>query len=327
MSPFLQALIKTINFYGRFTPTFTRVGFVARGLPFRPLRADLTEQNWLITGASGGLGRAAALAAAGKGARVFAVGRNTLALSQLVLDARALSGTILPVVCDLSSMAAIAAVTRQAVFKGVAFDVLINNVGILLRSYSRTPEGFETSYATNLLGHYMLTELLFAEGRLAKGARIVNVVSGGFYNAPLNTDMLNMPETSFNGFLAYASHKRAQLALADHWRTAFAAAGVRAYAAHPGWADTDGVKSSLPKFRKVLAPILRNGAEGVDTIVWLAATAPPEVSGEVWFDRKPRTAHVYPHTRTPKATPQDIVDRLAQDRDAILNKEPVAVQA
>ena len=316
--PFLQALMKSVNFYARFAPSFTRVGYIARGLPFKPVRADYSGQTWLVTGATGGLGRAAALRAVRKGATVYAVGRNVAALDALQAAAAGASGRIVPVVCDLSSMRAVSDLTRRPEIAALKFDVLVNNVGLLMRSYQATAEGLETSYATNLLGHYILTEQMHAEGLLASEAAIINVVSGGLYNLPLTKSMLNIPEEKFNGFAAYAAHKRAQVALTEHWRAAFADIGARTYAVHRGWADTAGVKTSLPKFRKILAPILRNDAEGAATIDWLAARRPPEVVDELWFDRKPRTAHAYPHTRTPRATPADIVAFLERDRQALV---------
>lgn len=308
----LQALIKVANFYTRFAPSFTRVGYIARGLPLRRVRRDLAGQNWLVTGATGGIGRAAALLAAGRGARVFALGRNEAALAELVESSKRLRGSIVPIRCNLDAIASIAKLTETWP-SDAPLDVLVNNVGILNRGFSRTDEGFETSYATNLLGHYVLTEGLFRNARITAGAAIINVVSGGLYNAPLNIDWLDMPSESFNGFLAYASHKRGQLALADHWRGRFESKFVRTYAVHPGWADTAGVKTSLPTFRKILAPILRKAREGADTIDWLAAERPEEVFDKVWFDRKPRSAHAYPHTRTAKATSTELVEHLERD--------------
>ena len=111
--PFWQALMKSVNFYARFAPSFTRVGYVARGLPFKPVKADYSGQTWLVTGATGGLGKATALRAAAKGATVYAVGRNVKALADLVREARG-PGSIVPVTCDLSSMAAVAPAMASA---------------------------------------------------------------------------------------------------------------------------------------------------------------------------------------------------------------------
>ncbi|RYE58969.1 MAG: SDR family NAD(P)-dependent oxidoreductase, partial [Hyphomicrobiales bacterium] len=162
--PFLQALMKSLNFYGRFAPSFTRVGYIARGLPFRPVRANYAGQSWLVTGATGGLGRAATLRAVKKGATVHAVGRNVAALESLQAAAEKLPGKVVPVICDLSSMRTVSDLTRRPEIASQTFDVVVNNVGLLMRSYTATAEGLETSYATNLLGHYILTEQMHAEG-------------------------------------------------------------------------------------------------------------------------------------------------------------------
>lgn len=303
--PPMQALIGSLVFYGRFAPSFTRIGYVARGLPFRPVKTRAEGEVWLVTGATGGLGRATALRAARRGATVLAVGRNRAALDSLA--------AAVPVVCDLSDMRAVAALPAAPELAGRPVDVLVNNVGVLIRDFSRTPEGLETSYATNLLGHHVLTNGLVAAGKLARGAVILNVVSGGLYSVPLNTRMLNMPEAHYNGFAAYASHKRAQLALTDHWSGAFADLGVRTYAVHPGWADTPGVQTSLPVFRRLLGPILRDSHQGADTLDWLAAARPPEAIDQIWFDRRPRPAHAFAHTRQPAATTAQLLDLLHAD--------------
>lgn len=308
----LQGLSKTINFYGRFAPSFTQLGYVARLLPFRPIAADFSGQSWLVTGATGGIGRATALLAAAKGAQVFAVGRNRDALGSLIAEAAGLKGSIVPVVCDLSSIAAIDALARGSQISN-PINVLVNNVGILSREYSSTSEGFETTYATSLLGHFHLTEALREIKHLADGVVLINVASGGMFNVPLNLPMIDQAEEGFNGFAAYASHKRAQVALADHWRAEFGHCDGHAYAVHPGWADTAGVQSSLPTFRKILRPILRNSYQAADTIIWLAANRPEAIVDRVWFDRKQRTTHPFPHTKQSMTTVPQLVARLDAD--------------
>lgn len=305
---------KLVEFYARFTVSFTRIGYGLRGIPFRPVKADYSGQTWLVTAATGGIGRGAVVAALTKGARVFAVGRNQAAFAVLAETTKHLPGVLVPVMCDLSSMTAVSAMTRTPPVAGVKFDVVVNNVGILNRSFRINPDGFEHSYAVNLLGHYILVQQLFEAGGLAEGATLIEVVSGGLYNAPFNLEGIAQDAAGYNGFLAYAAHKRAQLALVDYWRSRL---HVHTYAFHPGWADTDGVKRSLPKFRKILAPILRSEAEGADTIDWLAANKPKEVADKIWFDRKPRTAHVYPRTRQPTTTIAEVIALLETDREKL----------
>jgi dehydrogenase/reductase SDR family member 12 len=318
MPKMLQGVSKTLNFYGRFAPSFTRIGYVARLLPLRPIAADFSGQNWLVTGATGGIGKATALLAAARGAHVFAVGRNTDALASLVAEAVGLRGAIVPIQCDLSSIKAIDRLARGEEVSG-PIDVLVNNVGILNRAHSATPEGFETTYATSLLGHFHLTEALGEVGRLADRVVVINVASGGMFNVPLNLAMIDQKEKGFNGFASYASHKRAQVALADHWRAKFGALGADTYAIHPGWADTAGVRTSLPTFRKILKPVLRNAEQAADTVIWLAAERPEGLEDRVWFDRKHRTTHPFPHTRQPLTTVPELVARLEADCNRVLS--------
>lgn len=327
----IAAAVKFVRFYARFTPSFTAVGYFARGLPLRPIRAHLTGATWLVTGAAGGLGRAIAVAAARAGAHVYAVARRPDALSELVRAARGLRGEITPVQCDLSRMADVRAlVLPDAPWEKTGIDVLVNNVGVLAVSHALTEEDFETSYATNLLGHYVLTEGLFASGAFRAGGAIVNMTSGGLYNAPLNTQNLDMPAQRFSGPGAYAAHKRAQLALADIWRTAHAETGVRTYAVHPGWADTGGVRTSMPRFRRTLKTILRTPEQGADTALWLGAHRPVEAEDQVWFDRRPRSPHAYPHTRAPLVSHGELIARLETDCERVLGPDwrpaPAAVR-
>ncbi len=75
--------MKVMVFYGRFAPSFTAVGYVARGLPLRPLKATFKGQTWLVSGATGGIGKGIALGAAQRGATVLAVGRKESTLAML----------------------------------------------------------------------------------------------------------------------------------------------------------------------------------------------------------------------------------------------------
>lgn len=295
--------MKALKFYARFLPSFTAIGHVARGLSRRPVQADFSGQTWMVTGATGGIGRAIALAAAAAGAHVIAVGRRAALLEEL---AAAAAGTITPVAGDLSLVAR----NRELADRHRDIDVLVNNVGVLDTEYHRTEEGFSRMYATNLLGHFALTEGLLSHERLRRGV-IINVTSGGAYNAPLNLPGLDAREADFNGFTAYASQKRAQIALADHWNEAVP--GLRAYTMHPGWVRTDGVRSALPWMDRWIGPVLRTPAQGADTVLWLAATRPPPQADVIWFDRAPRTAHMFATTRDAKSTIPALVARLQHD--------------
>jgi dehydrogenase/reductase SDR family protein 12 len=305
-----RLLKKIAAFYARFTLSFTQIGYRARRLTWAPTPLDFSGQHWLITGASGGIGRQIALDAAGAGASVTAVARNGAKLAQLIADARALGIRGLDTeVCDFSLQADTARLVEKLAGSGRCIDVLVNNVGVLSDDHVLTGEGRESSFTVNLLSHYLLTEGLIRRGVFAAGRPLViNMTSAGGYNVPLNTAMLNVVDPArFNGTAAYGFHKRAMMVLNQYWRGRFGPRGFTFYVMHPGWADTEGVKRSLPRFRKILKPILRDAASGADTALWLAATRPAQPEEEiVWFDRKVRPAHVYERTRISKDTPQSL---------------------
>ena len=123
--------------------------------------------------------------------------------------------------------------------------------------------------------------------------------SGGMYAAPLTIAGLEMAEADYRGTDQYARAKRAQVTLTQLWAARIDARAAVFHAVHPGWADTPGVETSLPRFHRLLGPLLRTPDEGADTIAWLAADddRPVATSGRFWHDRRPRAIHRLPRTR------------------------------
>jgi len=309
-------LKKIVAFYQRFLPSFSAIGYRWRSLFWKRLKPDFTGQVWLVTGASGGIGGAIVAGALKGGATVFAVARSADKLAAL---AAASPGRVIPIPADVSLVAEARRVAREVIASGRKLDVLMNNVGVLLDDLSVTSEGFETSYATNILNHFVLTEALLAARAFKSGAAIVNMSSGGMYNAPLTLDYMGMKKPGkYSGVYAYAVHKRGQAELTKFWQEKHGAEGLHFYVMHPGWADTQGVKTAMPRFRKILRLVLRNDAQGADTAIWLAATRPTKEGPEAfWLDRAPRAAHAYPATRITKYTPADLADFLRKDAEKV----------
>jgi dehydrogenase/reductase SDR family member 12 len=195
----------------------------------------------------------------------------------------------------------------------------------LLDDLSITGEGFETSYATNLLTHWVLTDALLQGSALTPQATIIEMSSGGMYNAPLTLDYMGMKDPKkYNGVYAYAVHKRGQAELVKYWQGRYGAGGLRCYVMHPGWADTDGVKTAMPNFRRRLRTVLRDSAQGADTAIWLAATRPSTEGPEAfWFDRKPRSPHAFPHTVKSRYTADNLAEFLAKEAAKVV-EHPVA---
>jgi NAD(P)-dependent dehydrogenase (short-subunit alcohol dehydrogenase family) len=107
---------------------------------------------------------------------------------------------------------------------------------------------------------------------------------------------------SYDGVIAYAETKRAQVVLAEIWAEKLEGTSVVVNAMHPGWAETPGVEQSLPNFFRLSRAILRTPAEGADTVVWLAASERGrDSSGRFFFDRAPRRTHLLPFTKESEA--------------------------
>ena len=197
--------LASLFFYARFFHSFSRLG-VWRCQKGEPAAADaFAGQRWLVTGATGGIGRALALGAARRGAELVAVGRNASALAELC--AAAPDARIRPLCCDLASvrdtLAAIDTIDAP-------LDVLVNNVGVMRHDFQCTEEGVESSFATNLLVPFAMTERLIDSARLDSRSLVLSMSSGGQYGAKLEVDQLEAGSADrHDGFMAYAQHKRA----------------------------------------------------------------------------------------------------------------------
>lgn len=318
MSKF-QQMTRGLAFFSRFAPSFTAIGFKIRSRQWDMKTNDLTGQTWLVSGATAGIGEATVLAALRQGANVIAVARSDEKLAALKRAAKHDADRLALWKAELSLQSEIHRLLAELIAQETKIDVLVNNVGILNHHHTTTNEGHETSYATNLLNHHILSQGLIDDGALVTGARLINVASGGLYNVPRNTYMLDQGASDFNGLLAYASHKRAQVALADYYQAQdqskdkSSCCKLRCYAMHPGWVKTPGVKTSLPAMHEKMGNILRTPAQGADTILWLGATGPAPQADKIWFDRKARSPYVFKHTRKAEVSVDEVVAYLEKD--------------
>jgi NAD(P)-dependent dehydrogenase (short-subunit alcohol dehydrogenase family) len=289
----MKKAIGAAVFYARFAIPFSRIGF-RRRVGEAGLDADFSGQRWVVSGATGGIGRAIALGAAARGATVLALGRDMRKLDALAKEATG-PGHIQPMPVDLSLMRDVARAAGEIAIAGPV-DVLVHNVGVMCHEYRRTAEGLELGFATNLLGHWVLDQGLRRGGALTAGSAIISMSSGGMYGAALDLDALQAPDAaSHDGFTAYAQHKRAQVELTHYWNR-LGPGQARAWVMHPGWVDTDGVRSALPGFRKLFRSVLRTADDGADTALWLAATRPDTGEG-IWLDRHRDSEHAFGFTR------------------------------
>ena len=304
--------LASLLFYARFVRQFSALGYRRAARGWSPMVPDFNGQTWLVTGATGGIGRAIALAANRYGARVLAVGRSAPKGRALKAASR-VPGRLLPITAELSLLAAIRRLVTVPSVAARPIDVLVNNVGVLLHAHQLTAEGLETSFATNLLGPYVLTEALHRGGQLAPDGLVINVASGGMYGSPLRLAAMNALDPGrFDGMAAYAMHKRAQVELTRAWNRRWQGRPT-VHVMHPGWVDTAGVQTALPGFRRRLKGVLRDAEQGADTVLWLAATRPPALAeGGIWLDRAVQPEHAFAWTRNSPHSAEALADHLEQ---------------
>lgn len=305
-------------------PSFTRVGPAVRSRldGWRPLDSyDLRGRVVVITGPTSGLGLAAAQQLARCGATLVLVGRDR-ARTESVRDSLPAGAAPHDVaVADMADLSTVRSAAEQIIDRHATIDVLIHNAGALSAERTTNADGIETTIASQVVGPFLLTSLLLERLRAGGGGRVLTMSSGGMYATGLTVEGLQMSPADYRGAEQYARAKRAQVTLNEMWVERCGGPGVVFHAVHPGWADTPGVRSSLPTFRRLTGPLLRTPAAGADTLVWLSADDEPLASnGLFWLDRRVRPLHRLPTTRR-----TDTVER----REALWRwvSEAAAVQA
>ncbi len=280
---------------------YTRLGWNVRKCAWDP--GDLAPMDGrvvLVTGATSGIGLAAAEGFAKLGASVRILARDARRgeRARAEIAAHSDTGDVGVELCNLSDLAAVRRFAERFSAQAERLDVLVNNAGVLTGERSLSADGIELTFATNVLGPFLLTNTL--EGLLERSApsRVINVSSGGMYTQRLHVEDLQMAGGEFDGPIAYARTKRIEVILTEVWAERLADKGVVVHAMHPGWVDTAGSATSLPRFHRLARPLLRTPRQGADTIVWLGgASEPARSSGRFWHDRRARTTHRLPWTK------------------------------
>jgi NAD(P)-dependent dehydrogenase (short-subunit alcohol dehydrogenase family) len=300
--------------------SFSRIGWSVRSRVLPEFAADglppFAGRVALVTGATSGIGRAAATRLAGLGGSVHFLARDPGRAERARREiAAAVSGrgAVTYGLADLDDLESVRAFARDFLAAHDRLDVLVHNAGTIHREYEATGAGTELTVAGQLVAPFALTTLLLPALCAAAPSRVITVASGGMYTQRLDLATVQMPPSSYNGVTAYARVKRAQVALSREWARRLAGTGVAFHAMHPGWVDTPGLNASLPGFRRLARPILRTADQGADTIVWLATADPALLrSGRFWHDRRPRSEYLLPWTReADPAAAHKLWDRLA----------------
>ncbi|GAA1732007.1 SDR family NAD(P)-dependent oxidoreductase [Aeromicrobium alkaliterrae] len=285
--------------------------------PADPPEHSLVGKHVVVTGASRGLGLAAATDLARLGAVVHLLGRDQARLDEAAAGLRLAvpNADVRPETCDVSDLDAVRAYATRTLEQVPELHALIHNAGVMPPARSESAQGTELTLATHVVGPLLLTELLRPALRAADDARVLIMSSGGMYSAPLDSalaDDLQYREGTYRGIRAYARTKRLQVLLGEQLAARLADDGVAVHSMHPGWASTEGIAESMPGFARAIRPILRDAHSGADTLVWL--TAAPEAattSGLFWSDRRPRSTSYLPWTSEDPVLRRRVWDAIA----------------
>jgi NAD(P)-dependent dehydrogenase (short-subunit alcohol dehydrogenase family) len=283
--------------------SFTKIGYEIRKRldDWAPVDGyDLAGQVIVITGATSGLGKAAALQLARCGATLVLVGRTAERNESVVAEIAEATGnhSISQVAADMGHYDQVRELAAKVLAEHKRLDVLIHNAGALTAERRNAPDGTEATVASQVVGPFLLTGLLLERLSESEPSRVLTMSSGGMYSQGLTVKSLEMSAEDYKGTEQYARAKRAQVTLNEMWAERFGKLGVRFHSLHPGWAATPGVDDALPGFSKVMGPLLRSADQGADTLVWLAADDEPLGSnGKFWLDRRQRSTHKLPATK------------------------------
>ncbi len=249
----------------------------------------------VITGATRGIGLAAAEALAALGAKVTVVGRSearTREAATRVERARRGGSPVETAVADLASQAQVRALAAELLDRHQRIDVLVNNAGALYVRHQLSADGIELTWALNHLAPFLLTGLLLDRLRESAPARIITTSSGAHNGRSIPFDALagEVPDGGRN-FRRYGQTKLANILFTRELARRLESSGVSAYCFHPGLVATGFSRNNGPAVKAaatIARPFSRSPERGARTLVWLADT--PDVgelqSGGYFVDER-----------------------------------------
>jgi len=236
----------------------------------------------VITGATSGIGRAAAEQLAALGARLVIVARDPArgaAARDEIVTATG-SREVALEIADLASQRQVRELAARLLAEEPEIHVLINNAGLTLGARRLTEDGLEETFAVNHLAPFLLTNLLLDRLRASAPARVVTVASAAHRGAAIPFDDLN-GERGFSGWIAYGWTKLANILFTAELARRLAGSGVTATCLHPGVVATGFGREGpflVREFQRLLGRVfLLDPKQGADTLVWLASS--PEMEG------------------------------------------------
>ena len=263
-------------------------------------KRPLTGQNILVTGATGGLGKATAMGLAALGARVGIVGRDSTRLATAADDLRrdAANDDIDVFEADLSAQAEVRRLAADVLERYPRLDVLVNNVGGLWAHRHVTADGLELTFALNHLAPFLLTSLLVDRMVADRRGRIVTVTSSAEAFGRIDFDDLQSTK-AYSGQRAYNQSKLANVLFTYELARRLNGTTVTANVVHPGVTNTSFGVADQPRSYSMswmARPFMRSPERGADSVVWAASSPELEgVTGGYFHDRRPKRSSERSH--------------------------------
>jgi retinol dehydrogenase-13 len=236
----------------------------------------------IITGANKGIGKEATKEIAKLGAKVFMACRSLDSAEQAKDEIVKETGNpnVFVKHLDLASVDSIQKFVYEFKQNETRLDVLINNAGLWTKTKKLTEINVEQTFAVNVLGHQLLTQLLLTELRTAAPSRIINTAS--HFAGGLEIDDINFDKRNYNEALAYKQTKQANRMLTREWARRLEKDNISVYSLTPGFIPDTELFREQNLAGKLLLKMFaliegRTIPEGADTIVWLASSE--EING------------------------------------------------
>ena len=267
----------------------------------------MAGKSVLVTGGTGGIGKATAAGLAALGARVGITGRDPARTEAAAAGIRAAPGS--PAVdafaADLSVQAGVRRLAAQVLGTYPRLDVLVNNVGGFWAHRHVTADGLERTFALNHLAPFLLTNLLLDRLTASAPARIVTISSAAHASGRIDFDDLQ-GERNYSGQRAYSQSKLANVMFTYELARRLEGTGVTATVLHPGVVRTsfgaEDQAAHMTVMIRVARLVMKTPAQGAGTPIYLASS--PEVEGitsRYYADCKPKTSSKASHDTTAAA--------------------------
>jgi retinol dehydrogenase 14 len=257
--------------------------------------ASMAGRTVLVTGGTGGIGKATALGLARMGANVAITGRDAARTDQAAREIRSATGAQVDVfLADLSAQAEVRRLAEEVLQRLPRIDVLVNNVGGYWNTRHLTVDGLERTFAVNHLAPFLLTDLLLTRLQQHDHARVVTVASHAHAQGRIDFDDLQC-ERSYSGARAYNQSKLANVLFSNELAKRLRGTAITANAVHPGVVSTSFGAEDPGRTQRLLVPVLRpfmrSAARGAATSIHVASARQLQgVTGGYFANSKPRTS-------------------------------------